>query len=353
MTESVNSVVPECPPRSGVRVPAGHRFEDRLVDRARLRLGLRVVKKRRDRKDHRHRIRDVLAEESGRGAVWRLGHRGGRLEVLVEREQHRLGARDRAEERQHEVREEVAVAIEAWDHERLGRRSRHESRERRVDQDRLVVDVRVALGRRVHLLLQHPLVHRAHGPFGPAVDAPADPIRFAERELGDRGAIPAHDPLGAKRHLVGALALAPLLGAVRVANGHPADRDGVVDARHGRHAGNPPAGPHDHLAADRLAQDAVRAADIVGAFRGDRRRLEAQSSLGHALRRFVYDLVVRRAAVLQREVVALDLELDPKHVLVEDAKRLVEELLPRLVPVERNNAKRLHASRRLPHLMAS
>ena len=68
---------------------------------------------------------------------------------------------DRAEQRQHEVGEDVAVAVQRRDHERRRRRAPIEQREGRVDQLRLVGDLGVALGRRVHLLLQHPLVDRA------------------------------------------------------------------------------------------------------------------------------------------------------------------------------------------------
>ena len=63
---------------------------------------------------------------------------------------------------------------------------RDEQRERRVDQLRLVRDVRVALGRRVHLLLEHPLVGRADGVLRPAEDLRAGALGEAERELGDR-----------------------------------------------------------------------------------------------------------------------------------------------------------------------
>ena len=43
------------------------------------------------------------------------------------------------------------------------------------------------------------------------------------------------------------------------------------------HAGDPAAGAHDHLAVDRLADQAVRAADVVGALRRDRRRLDPEA----------------------------------------------------------------------------
>ena len=40
-------------------------------------------------------------------------------QVVVEREEHRLGAGDGTEQRQHEVREAVPVAIERGHHQRL------------------------------------------------------------------------------------------------------------------------------------------------------------------------------------------------------------------------------------------
>ena len=192
ITASVNSVVPAWPPRSGVRMPAATVLEDRLVDRARgRRSARRVVEQRRGGEDHRHRVGEVLALERGRRAVRRLGHRGARAQLVVEGEQHRLGAGDRAEQRQDEVGEQVAVAVEARDHQRPGGGAGDEPGEGGVDQHRLVGDLRVARGGRVHLLLQHPLVDRAHGPFRPAVHAPAEPLGLAEGVLGDRPAVRA------------------------------------------------------------------------------------------------------------------------------------------------------------------
>ena len=141
----------------------------------------------------------------------------------------------------------------------------------------------MALRGRVHLLLQHPLVDRAHGPLRPAVDAPAEALGLAERVLGDRAAVRAADRLGAVGELVVAVGLARLLGPVGVADRHPADRDRVVDAGDRGDAGDPPAGADDHLAADRLADDPVRAADVVGALGGDRRRLDPEAGLEHRL----------------------------------------------------------------------
>ena len=156
---------------------------------------------------------------------------------------------------------------------------REQQRERRVDQLRLVRHVGMALGGRVHLLLQHPLVGRADGVLRAAEDLRARPLGLPERELGDRAADPPLDPLGAERDLVLALALAPLLRAVGVADRHPDDRDRRVDAAERDDAGNAPAGADDHLAADLLAQDPVRRADVAARLGRDRRRLQAEPVL--------------------------------------------------------------------------
>ena len=100
--------------------------------------------------------------------------------------------------------------------------------------------------------------------------------------------------------------------------------------------GMPAPRAHDHLPVDRLAQDPVRAADVVGALGRDRRRLQAQPVSRIALGRLGADLVVGLATVLQREVEALDLDLDPEHSGIEHPQRLLEQLLPRLVAVERD-----------------
>ena len=79
----------------------------------------------------------------------------------------------------------------------------------RVDQDRLVGDVRMALGRGVHLLLEHALVDGARpSTSGRRRRAPPIRSRLPEGVLGDRAADPARDPLGAEGDLVGS-AVAP------------------------------------------------------------------------------------------------------------------------------------------------
>src|SRR5207253_9479180 len=118
---------------------------------------------------------------------------------------------------------------------------------------RLVLHAGMAPGGSVHLLLEHALVDRADGVLRPAEDLRAGALRVAEGVLGDRVADAPLDPLRPQRDLVVALALAPLLRAVRVPDGHAHDRDRGMDASERHDARNPAPGPDDHLAADLLA----------------------------------------------------------------------------------------------------
>ena len=305
-----------------------------------------VVEHRRAGEDHRHRVGDVLAQQRRRGAVRGLGHHGLGVVVLVEREQHRLGARDRAEHRHHEVGEAVAVAVEGGDHERRVGRAADQAGVGGVDQHRGVGHLGVPLRRLVELLLQHPLVHRAHRPLRPAVHAAVDPRGGAEAVLGHRAADAARDPLGAERDLVAVLLLAALLGAVRVADRHANDGDRVVDAGHRRHARYAPPGPDDHLAVDGLAQQPVRAAHVVLALGRDRGRLEAEARLAHGRGGLVTTSLLGLAAVVEREVEVLELELDLQHLGIEHAQRLLEQLLTGFVALEDDNPQMAPAWRR-------
>ena len=173
----------------------------------------------------------------------------------------------------------------------------------------------MALGGGVHLLLQHALVDGADGPLrarrrraracasavSNAYSATARQIERWMRSVRNATSSPF-----SRR--------AALLGAVGVLDRHPHDRDRVVDAGHRRHARDPAPGADDHLAVDLLAQDLVRAADVVGALGRDRRRLDRRSrpraSRAAAL---THDLVAGPAAVLEREVVVLEVELDARR----------------------------------------
>ena len=197
----------------------------------------------------------------------------------------------------------------------------------------------MARGGGVELLLEHPLVDGGDGPLGPAVDArlAAHALGGAEGVLGDRAAGGARDLLGPERLLVvGALlALAPLLGAVGVLDGHADDRDRVVHARYGPDdARDPPAHAHDDLAVDLLAQDPVRGADVVLALGRDRRGLQPEARLAHRARGLVDDLVAGLAPLLQREVVRVELELHAEDRRVQDPDGLLEQLLAGLVALE-------------------
>src|SRR5205823_3582922 len=154
----------------------------------------------------------------------------------------------------------------------------------------------------VELLLQKPLVHRRHGPLRPAIHAPMDLGGGAEAVFGHGAAHAARDALGAVGDLVAVLVLAPLLGAVRVADRHPHHRDRVVDACDRRDARDTAAGADDHLAVDLLAQDAVGAAHVVLALGRDRGGLDAVAGLAHGARRGMHHVVIRPATVVQREV---------------------------------------------------
>ena len=170
--------------------------------------------------------------------------------------------------------------------------------------------------------------------FGPPKTlAPRSP-GLAKGELGHGVADAALDALGAERDLVVALAFAPLLRAVGVADGHAHDRDRRVHTAEGRDAGDSPAGADDHPAADLLAQDAVWRADVAAAFRRDRRGLQPEPVLADGARSLVHDPVVGLAAPFERQIEARELELDPDHVGPEHAEALLQELLPGLVPFE-------------------
>ena len=153
----------------------------------------------------------------------------------------------------------------------------------------------MALRGGVHLLLQHPLVRRADRVLRAAEDLRAGALGLAERELGDGAADAPLDPLRPERDLVVALALAPLLRAVGVADRHAHDRDRRVHAAERHDAGDPPPGADDHLAADLLAEDPVRRADVVAPLGRDRRGLQAEAVLADRRGGLVHDLVLRRA----------------------------------------------------------
>ena len=116
---------------------------------------------------------------------------------------------------------------------------------------------------------------------------------------------------------------------------HPAD---------GKHAGDPPAGAHDHLAADVLAEDAVRRADIVAPFRGHRGGLEPETVVCDRARCLVHDAVRRRSAVPEGEIEARQRQLEADDVGLQDAEGCLEKLLARLIPLENHDRARIHGA---------
>src|SRR5262245_5878003 len=191
--------------------------------------------------------------------------------------------------------------------------------------------------RGIHLLLQHPLVYGADRVLRPAEHLRPRALRRKECELCDCATDAPLDSLGAERKLVVVVALAPLGRAVRVADRHAHDRDRRMHTSDGSNAGNTTTRADDHLAADLLAQDAVRRADVVESLRSPRRGLQPEPVLADRRRRLVDNLVVRRTAISEREVVARKLELDVDHIRGEDPQSFLEELLTRLVTFEDDN----------------
>ena len=176
------------------------------------------------------------------------------------------------------------------------------------------VHVGMARRRLVHLLLEHSLVDRADRVLRPAEDLRAHALGLAERELRDGVADAALDPFGAERDLVVAVAFAPLLRAVRIADRHAHDRDRCVHASERHDAGDATAGAHDHLAADLLSKDPVGRPDVARALRCDRGRFQPEPVLANRSSRLVDDAVARRATTLEGEVEANESELDADHL---------------------------------------
>src|SRR5207237_1060093 len=86
-------------------------------------------------------------------------------------------------------------------------------------------------------------------------------------------------------------------------------------------AGNAPTGANDHLAADLLAEDAVRRADVAASFGRDRRGLQPEAVLADRRRRLVHDPVVGLAAPLEGAIEPRELEPNSDLVALEDDDR--------------------------------
>ena len=272
----------------------------------------------------------------------RLRHQRARNVVVVESDEQRLGAGDRAEERQHEVGKDVAVAVERRDDHRRAARG-DQKRERRVDQLRLVRNIGMTLRRSVHLLLEHALVHRADRVFRTAEDLGAHRLGLSERELGDGAAdararsarcempprrrpCPHATPSRRTRR-------PPPCGRPRSANGH-------------RRAGRHPefVGPVRTITWPPISSRRIRFGEPTSSFPSGRHRrsLQAEPAVANRARRLVNDRVLRRAPALEREIEARQLELDPHHVGCEHPQRLLEQLLSGLVAFENDDRACVH-----------
>ena len=199
----------------------------------------------------------------------------------------------------------------------------------------------MALGGRVHLLLQHALVDRADGVLRPAEDLGSHALGLSEREFGDRVADTPLDALRSKGDLVVAVPFAPLLRAVRVPDRHAHDRDRRVHTAERDHARDAATGTDDDLSSDLFPKDAVRRADVVGALGRHGRCFQAVAVLADCRGRLVHDTVRRRTTALEREIEANQAELHADDVGGEGAERFLEQFLPGLVAFEHDD--RLHA----------
>ena len=176
-TASVNSDVVACPPRSTVLTPVGGRLQD----------ATRRSRATRARRPHSP-ARPRSTARTRRRAAWPSGSPGSCPTATARCRAAPRPSRPRPRSRRRSAsRTDSAPAIEP----NIGiTRSERQSpsrfsagitsgdvggagdqaRVQGVDQDRLVRDVRVAGRRRVHLLLEHPLVDRGDRPLRAAVD---------------------------------------------------------------------------------------------------------------------------------------------------------------------------------------
>jgi hypothetical protein len=118
-----------------------------------------------------------------------------------------------------------------------------------------------------------------------------------------------------------------------------------VDAAKRDDARDPASSPDDDPPADLLAEDAVRRADVAGALRRDRRRLQAEPMLPDRSRGLVHDGVVRLASRLEREIETGKLEREAGYIGCQNAQRLFEQFLPGFVSLEHDDRVRVHGER--------
>ena len=291
-----------------------------------------------------------LPVERRRGSVRGLGHQGPRRVVLVEGDEERLGARDRAEEREDEVAEDVAVPVQRRDDERLAGRA-DEEREGRVDQLRLVLDLGMPLGGRVHLLLQHPLVDRARRcTWGRRRPWPSCAPRGGTRTRRRRGRSAARFARCGTRP-------------------RPRPRPRATPSRRRRR--RPPCGRRRSESALRRSarrrgsgvrsgRSRGRRSPRAGCGSGCRRRRRPPASRSPpsararasriAARRLVHDRVLGRAPASSERSKRGSSSSSPITSGGEDPERLLEQLLAGVVPFEHDDRRGLHAA---PSLSAS
>ena len=113
-------------------------------------------------------------------------------------------------------------------------------------------------------------------------------------------------------------------------------------------AGDPPAGADDHVAADLLAEDAVRAADVACALGGHGRRFQAEPGLadrGAASCTTAFSVARRYSSERSKRGSSSS---KPDHVGRENAEGLLQQLLAGLVPFEHDDGRGLHGRRVYP-----
>ena len=104
----------------------------------------------------------------------------------------------------------------------------------------------------------------------------------------------------------------------------------------------------DHLPVYRLAKDAVRASDLVGALRRDRGRLEPEPALRISAAASSQTAFRVRRRFYEREVEPDELDVvDAEDARIEDAQGLLQELLAGLVALERDYPDRRHRRARV------
>ena len=151
-------------------------------------------------------------------------------------------------------------------------------------------DAGVPLGRRVHLLLEHPLVGRARR----CTSGRRRPWRRCARPRGTRTPRRRGRPIARSARCGTRPRRRPRPRATpsRRRRRRPPcarPRSGACTPPNGTTPGIRRPGADDHLAADLLAQDPVRRADVVARLRRHRRRLQPEAVLADRGRRLVHD----------------------------------------------------------------